>query len=75
MLEEAEFYNLPALIRLVKLRILEREEKESQRRINSVYRVLQCSEKELTQTVSSLSDGWRFEQVLAFTDDFVCSLT
>ena len=28
-----------------------------------VYRVLQCQEEELTQMVSTMSDGWRFEQV------------
>lgn len=28
-----------------------------------VYRVLQCQEEELTQMVSTMSDGWRFDQV------------
>lgn len=28
-----------------------------------MYRVLQCQEEELTQMVSTMSDGWRFEQV------------
>lgn len=32
-----------------------------------VYRVLQCQEEELTQMVSTMSDGWRFEQVARST--------
>lgn len=31
--------------------------------VKNVYRVLQCSEEELTQLVSTMSDGWKFEQV------------
>ena len=36
-----------------------------------MYRVLQCSEEELTQMVSTMSDGWKFEQVtsLKINDD------
>ncbi|KAH8287758.1 hypothetical protein KR054_012426 [Drosophila jambulina] len=30
-----------------------------------VYRVLQCREQELTQMISTLSDGWRFEQLIS----------
>ena len=30
---------------------------------NRVYRVIQCKEKEVTQLMSSLTDGWKFEQV------------
>ena len=64
VLEEAEFYNITELIKLVKDRILHREKggycKELKKR---VYRVIQCHEDELTQMLSTLSDGWKFEQV------------
>ncbi|PVD37970.1 hypothetical protein C0Q70_00572 [Pomacea canaliculata] len=64
ILEEAEFYNITELIKLVKDRIKERDAKQNQTYMKNVYRVLQCSEEELTQMVSTMSDGWKFEQLV-----------
>ncbi|XP_056627143.1 BTB/POZ domain-containing protein KCTD5 isoform X1 [Triplophysa dalaica] len=65
VLEEAEFYNITPLIKLIKERILERETKATQQvPPKHVYRVLQCQEEELTQMVSTMSDGWKFEQMV-----------
>merc|ERR1712223_1058222 len=47
VLEEAEFYNITALIKLLKDRINQRDH-----------------EDELTQMVSTMSDGWKFEQLI-----------
>lgn len=95
VLEEAEFYNITSLIKLIKDKIRERDCKTSQVHdvwrhffnilvflmfskdhscvllvfsapqvpVKHVYRVLQCQEEELTQMVSTMSDGWKFEQV------------
>ncbi|CAN9508979.1 unnamed protein product [Ophioblennius macclurei] len=64
VLEEAEFYNITPLIKLIKERIIERDSKATQQvPPKHVYRVLQCQEEELTQMVSTMSDGWKFEQV------------
>ncbi|XP_024140897.1 BTB/POZ domain-containing protein KCTD5 isoform X4 [Oryzias melastigma] len=64
VLEEAEFYNITPLIKLIKERITERDSKATQVPPKHVYRVLQCQEEELTQMVSTMSDGWKFEQMV-----------
>nr|XP_057917786.1 BTB/POZ domain-containing protein KCTD5 isoform X4 [Doryrhamphus excisus] len=64
VLEEAEFYNITPLIKLIKERIVERDSKSTQVPPKHVYRVLQCQEEELTQMVSTMSDGWKFEQMV-----------
>ncbi|KAA8581708.1 hypothetical protein FQN60_003289, partial [Etheostoma spectabile] len=65
VLEEAEFYNITSLIKLLKDKIRERDCKTSQVPVKHVYRVLQCQEEELTQMVSTMSDGWKFEQLVS----------
>ncbi|KAG7210663.1 hypothetical protein KM043_012171 [Ampulex compressa] len=64
VLEEAEFYNITELIRLVKERIILRDIRPMRDSKKYVYRVIQCHEDELTQMVSTLSDGWKFEQLI-----------
>lgn len=72
VLEEAEFYNITELIKLIKERIYHREIsgpcKEVKKR---VYRVIQIQEGELTQMLSTLSDGWKFEQVSKLLSQFI----
>lgn len=63
VLEEAEFYNVTHLIGLLKDNIARREQRPAADK-KRVYRVLQCQENELTQMVSTMSDGWRFEQLI-----------
>ncbi|KAG8509635.1 BTB/POZ domain-containing protein KCTD2 [Galemys pyrenaicus] len=95
VLEEAEFYNIASLVRLVKERIRDNENRTSQvmasRRqlqtaasvtpcvnvsvvlqgpVKHVYRVLQCQEEELTQMVSTMSDGWKFEQLISIGSSY-----
>uniref|UniRef100_UPI00398E8F5D BTB/POZ domain-containing protein KCTD5a isoform X2 n=1 Tax=Pristiophorus japonicus TaxID=55135 RepID=UPI00398E8F5D len=70
VLEEAEFYNITSLIKLVKDRIRERDSKTLQIPIKHVYRVLQCQEEELTQMVSTMSDGWKFEQLVSIGSSY-----
>ncbi|KAK0043409.1 BTB/POZ domain-containing protein KCTD5 [Biomphalaria pfeifferi] len=64
VLEEAEFYNITDLIKVVKDRIADRDAKLNQIFMKNVYRVMQCSGQELTQMVSTIPDGWKFEQLL-----------
>ncbi|KAK3866727.1 hypothetical protein Pmani_003353 [Petrolisthes manimaculis] len=64
ILEEAEFYNITELIRLVKERINHRDNRPPKAGKKHMYRVLQCHENELTQLVSTMSDGWKFEQLI-----------
>uniref|UniRef100_A0AC11D1G1 Potassium channel tetramerization domain containing 5 n=1 Tax=Ovis aries TaxID=9940 RepID=A0AC11D1G1_SHEEP len=70
VLEEAEFYNITSLIKLVKDKIRERDSKTSQAPVKHVYRVLQCQEEELTQMVSTMSDGWKFEQLVSIGSSY-----
>lgn len=62
ILEEAEFYNLSSLIQLCKERL--GGVASGRGPTKHVYRVLQCHEEELTNLVSAMSDGWRFEQLV-----------
>lgn len=65
VLEEAEFYNITELINLIKERILLRDKKLCSDQVKKhTYRVLQCHEDELTWMISTMSDEWKFEQVL-----------
>lgn len=70
VLEEAEFYNIAELICLVKERMMDRDLRVVQPPIKHVYRVLQCSEDELTQMVSTMSDGWKFEQLVSIGSQY-----
>uniref|UniRef100_A0A672MS62 BTB/POZ domain-containing protein KCTD5-like n=1 Tax=Sinocyclocheilus grahami TaxID=75366 RepID=A0A672MS62_SINGR len=70
VLEEAEFYNITSLIKLVKDKIRERDCKMAQLPVKHVYRVLQCQEEELTQMVSTMSDGWKFEQLVSIGSSY-----
>jgi len=64
VLEEAEFFNISAMIKVLKERIHNRDISFGSSRGKHVYRVLQCHEDELTQMISTMSDGWKFEQLI-----------
>eukprot|EP00116_Pleurobrachia_bachei_P013061 sb/3473323/ len=66
VLAEAEFYQVSSLVRELRERekIREMEAKKKVGRPQHVYRVLQSHEEELTQMLSTLSDGWKCEQVI-----------
>ncbi|XP_026867524.2 BTB/POZ domain-containing protein KCTD5 isoform X3 [Electrophorus electricus] len=69
-LEEAEFYNITSLIKLIKDKIRDRDAKNVHTPVKHVYRVLQCQEEELTQMVSTMSDGWKFEQLVSIGSSY-----
>eukprot|EP00795_Rhopilema_esculentum_P009067 gene9067-16718_t len=62
VLEEAEFYNIPSLVTILKEKINANDKKNPKGPMKHIYRVLQCQEEELAHTISNMSDGWRFEQ-------------
>ncbi|XP_075040204.1 BTB/POZ domain-containing protein KCTD17 [Mixophyes fleayi] len=62
VLEEAEFYNIATLVKIIHDRMEQAEVNKPQQK--HVYRVLQCQEAELAQMVSTMSDSWKFEQLL-----------
>ncbi|KAG8436275.1 hypothetical protein GDO86_007398 [Hymenochirus boettgeri] len=62
VLEEAEFYNIAPLIIIIREKM--EKAKLNQLQQKHVYRVLQCQEAELAQMVSSMSDSWKFEQLV-----------
>ncbi|XP_028395479.1 BTB/POZ domain-containing protein KCTD5-like [Dendronephthya gigantea] len=70
VLEEAEFYNITELIHLVKDKIRQVHQKTQKSSTKHVYRVIQYHEDELTQMVSSLPDGWRFEQLISVGSNY-----
>ncbi|CAJ0936708.1 unnamed protein product [Ranitomeya imitator] len=84
VLEEAEFYNIASLVKIIHGKLEEAEINKAtylksylnpestfltsnnsiQSQQKHVYRVLQCQEAELAQMVSTMSDSWKFEQLV-----------
>lgn len=60
VLEEAEFYNISELIRIVKEQIFHRDTQPSKDSKKHVYRVLQCHEDELTQVSIQIAKSFAF---------------
>ncbi|KFD53555.1 hypothetical protein M513_05471 [Trichuris suis] len=71
VLEEAEFYNLPGLVKLCKDRISSRE--GSKARASSLPAYL-CYKCELAEMIASISDGWKLQQVFLLSPgvEYVC---
>ena len=78
--ENRSLCSVTGLIDLLKDRIRKRDEESRRRRAadarlvsavtarpaKTVYRVIQCQDSELTNLVSTLSDGWEFVQLVSF---------
>jgi len=64
ILEEAEFYNLSSLVTILKEKTKARIAGHFSDNHKQVYRVLHCQEGELTQMLSTLSDGWKMAQLV-----------
>lgn len=64
VLLEADFFGISPLINLLKSRINQQDQNPTDTEKKRVYRVLQCQENEVTNMVSTMSDGWKFEQLI-----------
>jgi len=71
ILEEAEFYNIEELVSTIKTKIQERDEVPvAAKSIKNVFRVIHSTEEELTNTISSIADGWKFEQLISVSSPY-----
>lgn len=77
ILAEAEFCNLQSLIKLCLSKIEKRDNDLDKLKVlmsgnnghkKVVYRVIQSSNVELTQMISTLSESWRLEQIIALNE-------